>query len=566
MDIQEIRGSDSELSHVPLESTISCPGCAAEVISGDRFCQECGTRVSINRARKASSRDKKSAIHADGTASVICFNCGTSNPTLSKVCGDCRNPLVTETVATSGALQGGLRGSIANKSKLPAPTKTVRSKPESRQSASLSRASDASASRLPSQAAANPSPSKTAAVLLSSQPAGNPLPAQTASASTVKGGQPGATHRSATEQNVFAEDKSYDSVFKQATEPNHEALDYLFSPDSRNRAPLFGSFDKLISDSRNIRNVFSLSTVLMTVESFVERIPTPLVFLVLSLVTVIATVNATTQWNRHEQRLQALDKIAANAEENMRRYELDIAIRTLRELDRTEKGDLPPRARAVLNQSLWLRSYKLAKEQQYARALKDLSRVTPEFVSYDDVKEKKEAIGQLLASHPEFASGGNSASGKDVRKIAASRTAPTLRATSEPRRARADDAPSSDLGAPVPPKSESKSSTRNDRERLTETSQDVISLEFEPAIAKATEQILKSANSQTSELRKREKNAGEVKSKKLPKGNLPDRDMKRYSDLLVDYFSREESGRGEGEQVAEPPSFEEWVRNGKGDL
>ncbi len=465
---------------------------------------------------------------------------------------------MTETVATSGALQGGLRGSIANKSKLPAPTKTNRSRPEPRQSASLSRVSDPSAI---------PLPSKTAAVHLSSQPAGNPLPAQTASSSTVKGERPGATNLSAPEQNVFAEDKSYDSVFKQATEPNHEALDFLFSPDSKNRAPLFGSFDKLISDSRNIRNVFSLSMLLMMIEGFVERIPTPLVFLVLSLVIVIATVNATTQWNRHEQRLQALDKIAANAEENMRRYELDIAIRTLRELDRTEKGDLPPRARAVLNQCLWLRSYKLAKEQQYARALKDLSRVTPEFVSYDDVKEKKEAIEKLLASHPEFAGGSNSASGKDVRKIAAIRTTATQRAKSEPRRARAEHAPSSDLGAPAPSKSESGSSTFNDRERLTETSQEVISPEFEPAIAKATEQILKgSANSQTSELRKREKNAGEVKSKKLPKGNLPDRDMKRYSDLLVDYFSREESGRGEGEQVAEPPSFEEWVRNGKGDL
>ncbi len=546
MDIQETRGSDSELSHVPLESTITCPGCAAEVISGDRFCQECGTRISTNRAR---NRDKKAkaSLYTEGTASVICFNCGTTNQALSKVCSDCKIPLVTESAANNNAIQGGLRGSIANKSKS-SHGKVVRTKSEVAPATPGKEQSEHAVYAVPSLSSSNNIDCKSSQSLEQS-----------------------STSQSRTVGSVVGIDKTYDAVFKKATETNHEALDYLFSTDSKNRSSLLGSFDKLICESRNFRNVFSLTTFVVLFESVMERVPTPLVFLVLSLVIVVGTVSATTQWNRHEQRLQALDKIAANAEENMRRYELDNAIRTLRELDRTEKGDLPPRARSVLNQCLWLRSYKFAKEKQYGRALKDLSRVTPDFVSYDDVREKKDEFEKLLARHPEFSGdAGYPAAVKTKRKIASSQIVPSVRTKPTDGELPGHSVlslpkPNLVSGASDLLKSESQSSGRKRQERLTGGDNKELSSKIEPELANPESREQKDLIFTTLVAGKQE-TAGDKKTKKSPKGNLPDRDMKRYSDLLVDYFSREQSGRTEGEQISEPPSFEEWVHNGKGDF
>src|SRR5262249_29975483 len=90
-----------------------CPGCSADVQSNDRFCQECGTRVSTIRTKRATAKDS-----ASGAAAVICINCGTTNQAPSMVCSDCKIPLVPQANQSSDnpVIEiNGLRGSLTAK-------------------------------------------------------------------------------------------------------------------------------------------------------------------------------------------------------------------------------------------------------------------------------------------------------------------------------------------------------------------------------------------------------------------------------------------------------------------
>jgi len=348
--------------------------------------------------------------------------------------------------------------------------------------------------------------------------------------------QPSQSSNAGAEQQQIEPQKSNSSELEDTSETasdvdsNENALDYLYPAEQKqDRTRVLKPFEKIIAETRNMGSFFSLSKSLVFIEGLFERVPTPALFLILSLIIICVTVNATTQWNRHEQRLIAIDKIAANAEHKMLIYQLDDAINTLQELERTEKGDLPPRARAILNQSLWLRSYAHAKQKLYAKAIADLSQVTSVFISYDDVTDKMAEYKQLLARHPEFADGvptANEKSKKNRTKIAA-RTNNTEIA------AKPDEQPL--------PAQEKNNTPREKKLKEAKNTQPVSS---EPTHSE--KRLSKKSGRKTHD----------------DAANL-DNDMKRYSGLLVDYFSKAEMSRATGEKVSEPPSYEEWSNGGK---
>jgi len=360
----------------------------------------------------------------------------------------------------------------------------------------------------------------------------------------------------------FAGEKSNDQA----------ALDFLYPTDELGaKKQQTEPFDQIIDESRK-PSLFSLSAALFNIESLFERIPLPLVFLGVSLVIILATANATTQWNRHEQRLAAIDKIATNAENDMLTYRLDDAINTLQELEKTENGDLPPRARAILNQSLWLRSYARAKKQQYARAIADLSAVTSTFISYDDVKEKSAEYKKLLSAHPEFAdlsqtktnepdNPGVSDHHRQKKKTVASSTEPSTSST--PTRSKTNSADEAVLTQASERALRRVAAERAERVQVPHISPDEQSTEkSKPSLDKQKQS--KMVSNKPDSMKADSASAKKKKSGKTDAALL-DADMKRYSGLLVEYFSKAESSRSSG-QITEPPSYEEWSEGGKRDF
>lgn len=402
------------------------------------------------------------------------------------------------------------------------------------------------------------------------------------------------------------------------------ALDYLYpADDEASRKAVREPFDKIDEQTRKIGSIFSLSRLIFTVESLFERIPTPLLVLVIGSIIVCATVIATTEYNRYEQRMAAIDKIAANAETDMLTYQLDDAINTLQELEKTEKGDLPPRARAVLNQSLWLRSYAHAKKRDYPKAIGDLSLVTSTFISYDDVTEKLDQYKRLLAAHPEF--------GGEVDKIPSdaklgrmerSLNAPSVKADAEPvskdqklknssARSKVDTTDSRETagnqgtskraeaaGNGEPTKhangtrnaagAGSAESTKRANARNSDATANQNATRSEDSARKRGRADVGVTSSRLTTQKGRLSEGASTKSstasparnddaaqavsadKKKKRGKndaaLIDIDMKRYSGLLVEYFSKAETSRATGGQLAEPPSYEEWSASGKKDF
>lgn len=528
MDIQDLAGSQLEQNYAPDDKAQVCPSCASAVNAGDRFCQECGTRIGTNRSKRPNvNRSERIGVEA-GQASIICINCGTTNKAFSTVCSDCKIPLIPaqRRREDSATEKNGLRGSLTTRSRRP-----VFQAPNT--SHSISEVQKPVESPLkPDDWQTNPAASnRTIAPEKSDQ--AEPIITST-KPNEVKEEPPGEASASVKKKQIKQRLPGFISpIFKKPlgsdTSSEGTALDYLFADnDSRSSNP--SPFERLASETRSMGSFFSISVVRYHVDSFFERIPLPLLFLGVSVVIVCATVTATTHWNRYEQRLKAIDKIAINAEEKMRAFQLDEVINTMQELEKTEKGDLPPRARAVLDQSLWLRSYSHAKQHEYAKAISDLSFVTANFISYEDVVEKLAEYKKLLASHPEFASL-NQAEKKPEPGI--NKKEPRVKTASA-------------FSSESPKKTKLKTPTDNS---VSVPSAKNVSEAKEPRVADTSTRP-----------QKIEKTTRSAKSQSA----LLDRDMKRYSNLLVEYFSSAESGQSD--HVAEPPSYEEWTRGGKRDF
>ncbi len=530
LDIQDLAGSQLEQNYAPEDKAQVCPSCASAVNVGDRFCQECGTRIGTNRSKRSNLKDRSERIAVEaGSASIICINCGTTNKAFSTVCSDCKIPLIPaqrrrEDRATE---PNGLRGSLTTRSRRP-----VFQAPSTRDSTSEG--------QKPVESLLKPDDSKTSAVasIGTSSPENSdhaePIVTSTKQ-NEVKEEQPGDGQSTAKKKKQIKQRLPgfISPVFKRPlgsdTSSEGTALDFLFA-DNDSRSTNASPFERLASETRSMGSFFSISVLRYHIDSFFERIPLPLLFLGVSVVIVCATVTATTHWNRYEQRLKAIDKIAINAEEKMRAFQLDEVINTMQELEKTEKGDLPPRARAVLDQSLWLRSYSHAKQHEYAKAISDLSFVTANFISYEDVVEKLAEYKKLLASHPEFASV-NQAEKKPEPGI--NKREPRVKMAGA-------------VSSESPKKTKLKTPTDNS---VSVPSANTVSLAKEQKVDDTATKVSKS-----------EKTTRPSKSQSA----LLDRDMKRYSNLLVEYFSSAESGQSD--HVAEPPSYEEWTRGGKRDF
>jgi hypothetical protein len=346
------------------------------------------------------------------------------------------------------------------------------------------------------------------------------------------------------------------------------ALDFLYPNDQTNISPnQTEPFEQIVEETHK-SSLFSLSALLFNIETLLERIPLPLAFLALSIVIMLATANATTQWNHHEQRLAAIDKIATNAENDMLTYRLDDAINTLQELERTEKGDLPPRARAILNQSLWLRSYARAKNRQYSKALADLTAVSSTFISYDDVKEKSAEYKKLLSAHPEFADLSqtdeklsNKASTKKRASANSNHESPAITAATL-KRSRTSSKDEAILTQATERALRQVSAERDERVRKRETTPSENSSENPEASVEKRKQ----AKTVSDKTNSNKLDSEPLKKRKSGKNDaaLLDADMKRYSGLLVEYFTKAETTRSG--QLAEPPSYEEWTEGGKRDF
>jgi hypothetical protein len=543
LDIQDLSSSKIEPTYAAAELAQVCPGCASEVNSEDRFCQECGTRIGTNRQKRSNIRDKSErAVAEPGSASVICINCGTTNKALSTVCGDCKIPLVPTQRRRDDRLVGeqtGLRGSLTNRSNRPfsktakSPSKTVS------ESVSLPDNPPQIVSETTTVVETNASKFVQKDSLESQQPEVSKPEAAAQKRVRVKQRLPGFISP------IFKKTNLSDD-----TTPEGAALDFLFADANPSGQVHLNPFERLISETRSMGGAFSISTVIYTVESFFDRIPLPLLFLALSFVIICVTANATTQWNRYEQRLRAMDRIAANCEEEMRSFQLDKVIAKLQDLEKTEKGDLPPRARAVLDQSLWLRSYSYAKQHEYAKAIADLSFVTSAFASFEDVTERLVEYKKLLARHPEFAGAKLASEKTEVLKSKKERNKTVVEETaiaSTVSRKQMDSR--SKPGLIASRVNERQSSDARISEKKT-IMQDTYKETVPTTVTKATQT---------------EKSTGRKDTDKRPVKSQAahlDRDMKRYSNLLVEYFSKAESG----DSVAEPPSYEEWTSSGKHDF
>ncbi|MDZ4835450.1 MAG: zinc ribbon domain-containing protein [Candidatus Melainabacteria bacterium] len=611
MDIRDLGGSKLEQTFVAAEQPHVCTGCASAVNIGDRFCQECGTRIGTNRSKRTTVKDKTEPVEFEpGSASIICINCGTTNKALSTVCGDCKIPLIPAARRrredTLTGEQAGLRGSLTTRNRKPnfkATQNAISSNPTKNAVSTVSNQSPATAVSNPSATTPVSNPSSAAALNSAATTAfakGAPLPISDAyaahrektaieknDATAIEKGQANAPVPKKTK--VKQRLPGFISpVFKRQnlsddTSESGAALDYLFAESNQSDPASLNHFDRLIAETRSMGSAFSLSTGLYTIESFFERIPIPLLFLILSFVLICVTAHATTQWNRYEQRLRAIDKIAINAEEDMRSFQLDKVIGTMQELEKTEKGDLPPRARAVLDQSLWLRSYSFAKQHEYAKAIADLSFVSANFVSFEDVVEKLAEYKKLLAGHPEFASPktmaeatkpDSNARKEAGRKTAASVSKPEIEMVSsqlhdesavsnKPFKNKLKPMDSgfavSERGSAVSGKG--SAGLANDSAGLEKRSPGSEKVQLETTKQRVpTKDSLEAPVSGTSN-----KHAKIEKDKRSAKSQaaLLDREMKRYSNLLVEYFSKAESGQGD---LAEPPSYEEWTSAGKRDF
>lgn len=659
MDIREVKGAQNELAYTPLEQDPSCPGCSAPIIPGDRFCQECGYRITTSRNRRAPSKSIESGARAE--AEIICINCGTTNKALSKYCSDCKIPLGPVNDRREDSMKSernGLRGSLTSNAQRPKRSFGQTAKAPLRSSETDS-SSQTSGARTSAQSGTNnvahsenvPQCDGTSrgenVPLNKGTPHSEGVPHKEATQHRASVPQTEATQhrasvphkeRTTISDNVpqsesvlstndvqpeevqsppkpvrkqrlpgFLRGQGMKSFSLDNRSSDEIALDYLYpADDDASRNAIREPFDKIDEETRKIGSIFSLSRLIVTVESLFERIPTPLLVLVIGFIIVCATVVATTEYNRYEQRMAAIDKIAANAETDMLTYQLDDAINTLQELEKTEKGDLPPRARAVLNQSLWLRSYAHAKKRDYAKAIGDLSLVTSTFISYDDVTEKLDQYKRLLAAHPEF--GGQVdkiPSDTKLGKLERSLNAPSVKADAEPvskdqklknssAQSKVDTTGSREttgnqgISKRVEAVRNAEPTKRANAARNLEaaTNQDATRDEDGGrnrgrADVGATSERLTTPKGSLAEGAStkspaaspaRNDDAAQAvsadKKKKRGKSDaaLIDTDMKRYSGLLVEYFSKAETSRSTGGQLAEPPSYEEWSASGKKDF
>jgi hypothetical protein len=250
----------------------------------------------------------------------------------------------------------------------------------------------------------------------------------------------------------------------------------------------------------------------------------------------------------------------------MKLYKLDDAVIAMTELEKTESGNLPPRARSVLNQSLWLRAYAYAKKNRYDLAIEDMKRVTPAFNLFEDATEKLDEYKQEIRFHPECS---KNLPRPEIGPAAAVKSSlPDQEEASQAKAVRPPEktkAPKSD-GTPDARQPGGSRPADLTFERATRGSSQPAVVERSQRSETVTERSPRVERSNVKQAKKNQApgDNAEVKDGKIDSGAhgaagaLHDSDSKRYSNLLIKYFSEAHD--------SEPPSFEEWQSSGKKDF
>ncbi len=501
MDIHKVNNSVNLPGHpekVDAKGQLACPECMSDILEGDKYCQDCGSRISPARARRAVAR--KSTVHRLKEATelqIICMNCGNRNSASELNCTRCDFQIASSPAARadSSARAGGLRSSCqedVDKRRFLQSTQT------------------------------------------SIKPAARPIDS---SSRAVQSHEPISSSKGWDEQRVSVSSTPNRALKSSGESKKSEDALSLLYPLGESGHPLKGdvsAFEHLESEPKRISNGFSLSELVFMVESFIEQVPTPLIFLVSMVVVICFSVKATMDWTKQDQRLKAIDKIAFNAEEDMKSFQLGKAINTLSELEKTEKGDLPPHARAVLNQSLWLRSYKLAREKNYLQAVSDLARVTSNFTAFSDVEEKLEQYRKITATLK-----------GDKKQLAAA--PPSISQVETGGLGKFDAIPATTARGELkinPPAVPIDVILPKPRRKQTEESSGSVS---------STTVRKKAVIAEISTVQQPE-----------PRPESSSGDLERYNNYLVKFFDNDSSTKKRSSQV-EPDSFEEWCKSGRPD-
>lgn len=628
MDIREVRHQSNPLNEPqnrgPRPQSL-CPGCSSALLEGDRFCQECGARVTANRAKKHAREiafeqarehqnenakaSRKSSEPGHGretqfTANILCINCGAKNSPVSIDCNFCKKALVPGSGDGTGR-KAFLRDFL------------VQGKPQRR------RFGKDTADRLPVL------PAEKSQVLSSTRvPYAQenlaphpPLPATLrspeTSPSTRDTGTTGddtsrkekvaaSSERNAglaAKQRIPRAFASPPAVASLADNNTDDDLELLFSTDSelsqewtpeskidriaaeklafsrwQRPDPAFGN--PIVEPGTDGSSLYTVQTA---VEAFFERVPVPIFLFVSSLIIVITTIHLTTQWQKQEKRLSSLDKLADVAEHDMKAYKLDDAVKAMTEIEKTEGGNLPPRARSILNQSLWLRAYAYAKKNRYDLAIEDMKRVTPAFNSFDDASEKLEEYKEEVKFQPASAKNlarpsigpkGETEISPDLEPTDRNAGTTAAKKIKKSKRAVPAASPVTERKAPKVPESKVPEATEckavnpgiSRSEKRARSAHSSPEAPTEPVKEREEEEFRRlnqTAGPGRVTAEKQAKNGTVVdnldgKEGKMSSGIPQASDTKRYSNLLIKYFSEAHD--------SEPPSFEEWQSSGKEDF
>lgn len=226
---------------------------------------------------------------------------------------------------------------------------------------------------------------------------------------------------------------------------------------------------------------------------------------------------AHSDFSARQSLIQARTAIGAN------RY--DEAIQIVEKISLTKTGNLNAEERSVLNDAFNSRASINAEMKNYRLAMSDLLRITPDYPSYKEVRSKLQHYAsnielQAVNSNPGHLSERNAAQAAARGKVSAS--APQLAV-----------------------KSPSLKTVK-------------------PAIPTEVDTTAGSSVEQTVIVHDKDRT-----SRVSTRGNYMDNDVVRYNKLLADYFSVDHlsnQGSGPASDNREPPSFKEWLNQGKQDF
>lgn len=267
---------------------------------------------------------------------------------------------------------------------------------------------------------------------------------------------------------------------------------------------------------------------------------------------VLAFFALTVLWLMDNDRLRSTDGTMAQAQSAAATNQIDQAINLLDRLSAAKSGNLKDDERNLLNDSLLKRSAVFETNGSIRLAMADLLRITPDFASYAQARQKLQEYGQR---EPQLVSAKQSEPAalekKSVQPVlpaaAAIEASPPAVARQTAYRDRS-----------IEEVRESKSITQSER---------AADEDDRPAVSDAGP--VTNADHPAEAVQSRQAAPAPASSAKT-KVKFSDADVAQYNKLLADYFSRSQSTSHQaashstgGGESKEPPSLKEWLERGR---